>query len=439
MGWERWNHWTLTQLPRLNRAILAGEFSLEALIAQLRREVLDELPPPRSLTPLDARRVVVLLGLAGASVARHHQEADISRKARPTESFDRLPVGREATGFLDYFAELAAATGTGHPPRDCYASLVRWNLPETRVELGGETVATLPGCFPDLQIRTYTNDPGEVAFFELLKKSEAFELAVNEALEPIVAGQLDILSPEAARRGQVAARLMAALIRINRDFAARPPERGGLRTGHFLDVFRQFAVHWRPGDLPPTGAQDPEFIRRDLLLGIDFPEYPRLVRKISAALLRDERAMLELCLGRDPLPALLLSAVGLSAADLAVPAGRLVRIVSEHRQLAVWYPLLAANAKFGAVHLMLTEKYLFKPQRERDRSGIGDRELVSNRRGTTGMDEPLLVQLARARQNHPLRALSRVPGRDLAVLGGAEPVRTETADLPVARFVAAPG
>jgi len=439
MGWERWNHWTLTELPRLNRAILSGEFSLEVLEAQLRRAVLVELPPPRSFTPADARRVLVLLGLAGASVARHYQEADISRKARPTESFDHLPVGRDATGFLDYFAELAAVTGTGHPPRDCFASLVRWNLPETRIELDGATLATLPGSFPDLQIRTYTNDPGEVAFFELLKKSEAFERAVNETLEPIVGGQLDILSPEAARRGRAAAHLMSALIHLNQDFAAKAPGRGGLRTGHFLDVFRQFAVHWRPGDLPPTGAQDPEFIRRDLLLGIDFPDYPRQVRAISAALLREERAMLELCLGRRPLPALLLGAIGLSTADLAVPADRLGRIVGEYRQLAVWYPLLAANAKFGAVHLMLAEKYLFKPQRDRDRSGIGDRELVSNRRGTTGMDEPLLVQLARARQNHPLRALSRLPGRDLAILGGVEPMRPETADVPVARFVTTQG
>lgn len=439
MGWERWNHWTLTQLPRLNRAILSGEVALDVLTQQLRHAVLDELPPARSLAPIDARRLLVLLGLAGASVARHYQEADLSRKARPTESFDRLPVGRDAIGFLDYFAELAAVSGTGHPPRDCYASLVRWNLPETRIEFHGETIATLPGCFPGLEIRTYTNDPGEVAFFELLKKSEAFELAVNETLEPIVAGELDILDPEAERRGRSAVRLMNALIRINQDFAATPPERGGLRTGHFLDVFRQFAVHWRPGDLPPTGAQDPEFIRRDLLLGIDFADYPRLVQKISPALLDEERSKLEGCLGRRTLPELLLSATGLSAADLAAPADRLGGMVSENRHLVIWHRLLAANAKFGAVHLMLTEKYLFKPQRDRDRTGVGDRELVSNRRGTTGMDEPLLVQLARARQNHPLRALNRLPSRDLAILGGAGTARVETADPPVARFVATPG
>ena len=440
MGWEQWNQWTLTQLPRLNRAVLSGEAPLATLVSQTRDNVLDELPAPRSFAPTDARRAVVLLGLAGASVARHYQEADLARKATPSESFDRLSVSRDAIPFLDYFAELAAATGTGHPPRDCYASLVRWNAPATRVEVDGEIVALLPGAFPDLRIRTYTNDPGEAAFFELLKKSEALELAVNETLEPIAAGQIDILSPEAGRRGLAAARLMAALIRLNQDFAVRAPERGGLRTEHFMDVFRQFAVHWRPGDLPPTGAQDPEFIRRDLLLGIDFPGYPQQVRHINPALLDSERAMLERCLSRRPLPEMLLDALGVSAADLAdASADRLGRIVSEHRQLAAWYRLLAANAKFGAVHLMLTERFLFKPQRDRDSSGVGDRALVSNRRGTTGMEEPLLVRLTRARRNHPLRALSRLPSRDLAALSGVEPTDFANAHLPEARFVAQPG
>ncbi len=439
MDWERWNQWTLTELPKLNRAILSGHQAPEILTDRLRRDVLRELPAARALRPRDARRVVVLLGLAASSVARHHQEADISRKAAPERCFDVLAVGRDETPFLRYFAELAAATGTGHPDRDCYASLVRWNAPQTRVEVDGECVAQVPGDFPDLRIRTYTGDPGEVSFFELLKKSEAFEFAVNETLEPVASGAVDACSPEAADRALASTRLMYALIRFNQAFATRAPERGGLRTGHFLDVFRQFAVHWRLGDLPPTGAQDPEFIRRDLLLGIDFPAYPRQVRHIGPSLLAAERAMLEHCLGRRTLPALVLHSLGLSAAALAEsPPEQLGRIVREHPQLAAWYGLLAANAKFGAVHLMLTEKYLFKPQRDRDVSGVGDHPLVSNRRGTTGMEEPLLVQLTRARRNHPLRPLGLLPDRQLARLCGVDSLDFETADPPVARFVAAP-
>jgi hypothetical protein len=228
---------------------------------------------------------------------------------------------------------------------------------------------------------------------------------------------------------------MAALIGRNRDFAARRPAEGGLGTEHFMDVFRQFAVHWEPGDLPPTGAQDPEFLRRDFLLGIDWPGYAEHARHIFPALLTAERAMLEREAARPPLPIAMLHAAGLDAAALdAATTEQLRALVRARPGLAAWYLLLAANATFGAVHLLLVRRFLLKPQRARDVSGIGDRPLVSNRRGTTGMEEPLLKRLTRARQHHVLRAVGRIPRRELvAACGGSvvdDPGRT-----PVVRFV----
>jgi hypothetical protein len=67
---------------------------------------------------------------------------------------------------------------------------------------------------------------------------------------------------------------------------------------------------------------------------------------------------------------------------------------------------------------MLTEKFLFRPQRERDATGVGDRLLVSNREGTTGMARPVLEQLAQARQRHPLATLARLPAPEAARLCG---------------------
>jgi hypothetical protein len=81
---------------------------------------------------------------------------------------------------------------------------------------------------------------------------------VNDMLEPVADGSVDIPTPEASARAHMAARLMNALVRLNQGFAALAPAAGGLRTEHFMDVFRQFAVHWDLGDLPPSGAQDPE-------------------------------------------------------------------------------------------------------------------------------------------------------------------------------------
>lgn len=437
MRWDRWNHWTLTELPLLNRDIIAKRRPARALAAQAGAAVLAELPDPGEYTPREACRVLVLLGLLGASAARHHQEADVERKARPQESFGGFEVGARGVPFRSYFAAVAEASGTGHASRDCYASIVRWNVPTAEVRAAGEVVAVLPGLFPDGRIRTYTGDPGESAFLELLKTSEVLELAANDALEPVADGSVAIRSAEAGERAAAATGYLSALAAVNQDFAALAPGAGGIGIDHFMDVFRQFAVHWEPGDIPPSGAQDAQFLRRDLLLGIDFPGYRDHLRRNYPALLDEERAFLDRQAARPTLPAMLLKALDLQPADLATATPDHLRtLVREQPGLAAWYFLLAANAKVGGVHLMLTEKYLFKPQRARDVAGVGDAPLVSNRRGTSGMEEPLLVQLARARRNHPLRRFAMVPAHELAALGSAS-ATARLEQLPTVRYTAA--
>lgn len=437
MRWERWNRWTLTELPLLNRAVIDGRRPARDLAERARAEVLDALPEPEDHTPAEARQALVLLGLLGASAARHHQEADVRRKARPQESFGGFEVGARGVPFLSYFAAVAKASGTGHPGRDCYASIVRWNVPTAEVRVADQVVATIPGVFPDGRIRTYTGDPGEEAFLELLKTSEALELAANDVLEPVADGSVDVRCAEAAERAQAAAGFLTALAAANQEFTALAPEAGGLRTDHFMDVFRQFAVHWEPGDIPPSGAQDTQFLRRDLLLGIDFPGYRHHLRRNYPALLEDERALLDRQADRPTLPAMVLAALELRPDDLATATPDQLRaLVREHPNLIPWHALLAANAKVGGVHLMLAEKYLFKPQRARDAAGAGDAPLVSNRRGTSGMEEPLLVRLTRARRDHPLRMLAAAVAPESAPVSAPESAALNpTADGPdPARF-----
>jgi hypothetical protein len=107
---------------------------------------------------------------------------------------------------------------------------------------------------PDTSTRTYTNDPGEVSFFELLKASEAYELAVNDTLEPVARGEVGVLSMDAGERVELATRLLASLYRLNLGFTRLSSQGRGLGIDHFMDVFRQFAVHWQAGDIPPSGA-----------------------------------------------------------------------------------------------------------------------------------------------------------------------------------------
>jgi hypothetical protein len=403
--------WILDDLPVLNRAILRGQAPPDRLTAVLREEVLPALPAPERLDSGEAQRQVVHLGLVGASVARHFQERTPDGKTQPERAFDGLVAGTGAVPFRAYFAALADRTGTGHCHRETYASLVRWNVGTVEVRVDDHLLTTLPGVFDDRRVRTYTGTGGEERFFVLVKRSEALELAVNELLEPFAQDGARLESPDAIMRIRLATVLLGALRRLFLDFAAQPPERS-MPAEHFMDVFRQFAVHWSPGDIPPSGALDPEALKRDFLLGIGIEDYDRHVRRVFPALLDHERAVLERLMAQPTLPARLLGAVSIDPGRLAgADPSDLRRLLGEQPALLDWYRLLTAHARAAGAHLMLSKKFLFKPQRQRDVAGIGDQPLVSNRAGTTGMTETFLERLTRARREHALAPLRRaLPG-----------------------------
>jgi hypothetical protein len=395
--------WVDEELPRLNRAILARDVPPGLLTEKVREVLIPVLPPVAGLTTAQAQRLVVLLGFVGASVARHYQEWTPGGNARPERAFDDLAV--DQTPFLDYFAALAGHTGEGHYGRDSYASLVRWNVGTLRVRRGSELIATLPGVFDDGRIRSYTGTAGEENFFLLVKRSEAVELAVNDVLEPLGRDDAGLLTADAVDRVRLATDLIEVLRQLMLDFAALPPERS-MPAEQFMDVFRQFAVHWTRDDIPPSGALDPEALKRDFLLGIALADYDRHVRRLFPALLDGERRCLDELMGRPTLPQQLLAGLGLEPGDLRVAAGaELNRLVGEHPALADWYRLLTTHARASGAHLMLSKKFLFKPQRQRDATGVGDQRLVSNRSGTTGMTESFLERMSRARREHPLAPL----------------------------------
>jgi hypothetical protein len=408
--------WVDEELPRLNSAILHGEAPPALLVERATEMILEQLPPVRQLSPEQAKRLVVRLGFVGASVARHHQEWSPGGKAEPERAFDGLLAGGRP--FREYFAELATRTGEGHYDRDSFASLVRWNVGTLEVRRGDELMAVLPGAFDDGRIRSYTGTRGEENFFLLVKQGEAIELAINDVLEPL--GDAPLLDDDAVDRLRVATELVEALRRLFLDFAALPPEES-MPAEQFLDVFRQFAVHWTAGDIPPSGALDPEALKRDFLLGIALSGYDQHVRRLFPALLDAERRALEGLMDRPPLPGRLLDELGLDEGELrCAPVAELHALIGRHPAVADWYRLLTAHARAAGAHLMLSKKYLFKPQRKRDEAGQGDRPLVSNRAGTTGMNEMFLERLTRARQQHALAPLR-------AALTGETPAKpTET-------------
>jgi hypothetical protein len=416
------NGWTLDRMTLLNREILERRMAPEVLVAELNREVLPLLPAAEYCTVPMSRQLMVNLGLWGSSVGRHFQERDPKLKSCPHISLHGLDVG--GRGYIAYMETLAGRAAPGHPPRDTYASLVRWNTPNATVRWsGGERV--LAGCFDDGQVRSYTGDRGEVEFFVLLKKCEVIEKAINELVQPLCCDDLDVTGPEAIERMRQAVELLTLLHQVNLDFAHQLQPRA-LRPAHFMDVMRQFAVHWTAGDVPPSGAQDVEFLVRDALLGIDFPGYVEHVRRIFPSLLACERdRFIELSAG-PTLPDLVLSHLGVTPADLsAMGPNSLLEVARGHPALAACYLVLVANSRVSAVHLMLTKKYLFKPQQKRDQEGLPDGVVVSNRAGTTGMLELLLESLHRARMRHPLVTFNQLPKKVLHAIADVMPAQPE--------------
>jgi hypothetical protein len=426
----RLDNWSLTGLPQFNVSILDGDLPWSMLAETVTRHVLADLPAPEAFSPAEARKLLVHLAFVGAAVARHYQERDSAHRATPARAFDRLRVGPDRIPFQPYFARVASQTRSGHPARDSYITLVRWNVPTVEVRWSGTRLARVPGAFGDHEVRTYTNDCGERAFFVLTKKSEALERAANAMLEPIASGAVALRSAEAIHRLRVAVTMLTALRQLGSDFAALPIDTG-LRPGHFMDVFRQFAVHWEPGDLPPSGAQDPEALKRDLLLGLDLPDPAGHVRRQFPVLLAADRTALTRLMGRPPLPTTVLAEFGLDGATLAeMSADQLRRTVRRFPVLAAWYLVLSAHARAAGVHLMLAKKFLFRPGEARANAGIPDTGVVPRNRGTTGMDESFLERLTRLRHNHLLAGLHQIPRLELLGLAGIEPPDTVTsADL----------
>ena len=423
--------WVLHELPRINEAILQDHAPLEVLVTQSRQHVLHHLPDVNQLTPVEAQRLVVHLGFVGASVARHYQERSPGGTEHPERAFAGLAVGQDRLPFRRYFAALADQTGAGHYVRDSYASLVRWNVGTVLVRLSGEVVAELPGVFDDGHIRSYTGTPGEQRFFLLVKQGEAIEHAVNCALLPLMRDHADLTGKNARHRVREATVLLSALRRLFIDFAAAPPDQT-MAAEMFMDVFRQFAAHWTPDDIPPSGALDPEALKRDFLLGIAEPGYDRLARRLFPALLEQERADIGGLMCVPTLPQRLLVEIGVDESVLRLSGdGELRRLVAQYPALIDWYRLLAMHAQVSGAHLMLSKRYLFHPQRKRDEAGLGDRHLVSNRAGTTGMTESFLERLTRARQRHTLASL-----RPVLIADG--PARTPLAQADRGQAEAAP-
>jgi hypothetical protein len=415
------DQWAFVELPRLNNRVLAGHCSVNELIEAL-NGTLAQFPHHENISEAQARQLLVHLGIWGTSVTRHHQEAYPGEaRLRPDSGLSLLFVGSSRTPFREYFRELVKLSGTGHPERDAYASLVRWNTPKVRTYWKDRQIAELGSEFDDGRIRTYTNTIGEQLILELFKKCETLEKAANDSLILLYEADAVTASNDGLEKLRIAAVMLAGVRRVLRDFFAGD-HRGRLTEAHFLDVFRQFAIHWDPDDIAPSGTQDIEFLKRDFILGISVPGYGEKIRRFYPGLLAEECEELEVAMRRPALPTAFLDSVGLSPSRLNIMSkSELAQTLRIHPALAGLYYVLRANARVSSVHLSLAKNYLFKPMRRRNSEGFMDKAVVSNNYGINGHAETALERLVEGRKEHPLRRLGEFSDQEILDLTGVHP------------------
>lgn len=109
-------------------------------------------------------------------------------------------------------------SGTGHPERDAYASLVRWNTPKVRTYWKDRQIAKLGSEFNNGRIRTYTNTIGEQLILELFKKCETLEKAANGSLILLYEADAVTASNDGLEKLRIAAVMLAGVRRVLRDF-----------------------------------------------------------------------------------------------------------------------------------------------------------------------------------------------------------------------------
>jgi hypothetical protein len=416
------SHWTITEFPRLNSRVVNGAIGVDELISRM-NVLLALLPPIEEVTDVEAKRLIVELGMWGSSVACHYQKLDQQLAKRdPSRAITFLVVGEHRTPFRQYFAGLVEKSETGHPHRDAYASLIRWNYRDTVARWANEDVARLPSVFADGRVRTYTDDVGEELIIELFKRCETLELAANESLLPIWKNGVGGMDRDEVReRFAMAGHMLAAVRRLLLDFP-QGDDRGRLTAAHFMDVFRQFAIHWDPGDVPPSGPQDPQFILRDLMTGIGVADYAGHVKRIYPGLLAPEREELSAAMALPALPITLLQPAGITAGDLAtLPDAALASALQRYPEIGGCYFLLRVNARVSAAHLMVAKKYLYNPAKKRGEDGIVDTSPVPNDKGITELTETALDRLNHARRAHLLKDLDRLGARQVSTFGRFDP------------------
>ncbi|KOV80710.1 hypothetical protein ADL03_32030 [Nocardia sp. NRRL S-836] len=354
--------------------------------------MLAELPEVAELSRDDVRRLLVGLGFCGSAVARFAVETG----QEVEQAFGDLRAGRSGYAFRRYYADLAQASGAGHPPRQAFASIITWNAPTVVVSADGMPDTRIASAYSDGRTRTWTGTSDESNLWRLFKKSVALGAAANDSLSPLISGEVEVESPEFVRRALLATELIDRMREEMRSFTVRRPVGGGsMSVEVFMGEIRQYGVPWDPGTEAPSGPHEAEWLKRDMMLGQRSPEYVAQVRRRYPQLLEGDVRGVE-------------DAIRSPSLEQVVRQACLHRLSSGHdsRRTRLLSGVLAVRAVHraaglcAAAHLGLARRFLFVPRRRRAPAGERpDPEVtaVANDAGITGMTESVVKRLTERR------------------------------------------
>lgn len=386
--------WLRTELSTWNNEMLAGRREYAAFAAAVQPLLLD-LESPRAFSVTECRRLLVMLGMVGSSLERHSQETG----ARPGVALRGLRAG--SLSFRRYLAALASRVGS--PPRDSFMSYVLWNMPAAAVYLPGEREAALevPGVFGASPPFMFTANAGELLFLTLLKRCAALEEIANRQLVPICDGTLAPDDPTAVANIERAGLLLRSVRAEMRTFMGRPEFTPEL----MLDDFRQYACEWDEIDAfaAPSGAHDPAYVARDLMLGTPIPGFEQHVDALFGVIGPAGRQEILEAQRTVPLDQRIRSTANVSDLRTLEPEAA-ASLVADKPWLLAYARLYQANAAVSATHWAMIMKYMVMPMRQRDHDAV----VVSNHTGTTYMWMDTLRTYMEARTDHPLAGLKHL-------------------------------
>lgn len=420
--------WCIRELPALNAAATNGQLRDHELIALLNHTALVDLPAPAELDQEQLIPLLMILGFLGCSVERHTQQQAVVRGIGRTESeVAAVTPGRGLAAlrvnaqlpFRAYFAQIADRAQ--HPHRDSLYTLIEFNGPAVLVRDPADATAmtTTPVGFNDGRFLSFSGSETELNLYILFKLTIALQTAANSDLGTL-------LRPDVALDSSLA---LAAAIRATHYMLAMRAQfhaflkRATFDIDIFFDVFRQYQCPWTAGQpiRPPSGANDPASLARDLMLFADllgpsahFPGFRKHVAAIGRVLLPAQQAYLKKALAHPSLEDRLMSTLGMQRAELAALSPQAgAALVRRKPWLAGYVLLYNAQRDLARAHHAIVTKYVIRPKRERDYQA-DPREavtVVDNARGVTGMDPMgILIALNTARANHILAPLNHAAG-----------------------------